>query len=108
MVYFQAKKKRYINIKVFISVIAFIVIIMLCVYGSDSILKQNLSIQQHTLENALHNSTIQYYALNGYYPDNLNELLSSSVISYNKSKFYIDYQPVASNIMPEITVIERK
>lgn len=108
MTYFKAKKKSFLNIKIFISSITFFVIMMMCIYGADSISKQNLTMQQQTLEDALHNSTIQYYALQGYYPENLNALLSSSTISYDEEKFYIDYQPIAANIMPDITVIQRR
>ena len=108
MTYFKAKKKNIFNFKLFISVITFIIVILIFVQSADSLSERNQSLQQHTLENALHAGTIQYYALEGYYPENLEELLSSSNIRYDKNKFYIDYQPVASNIMPDNTVIPRK
>lgn len=108
MTFFKAKKSSHINIRILTSITAFIIIIMMCIYGADSLWNENISMQKNTLEDALHNSTIQYYALEGYYPENLNELLSSCAIRYDESKFFIDYQPIAANIMPEIIVIVRK
>ena len=52
--------------------------------------------QKESLENALWRGVTQYYALEGHYPETLDDL-----------QFFIDYQIAGANILPDITVIER-
>lgn len=108
MVYFKAAKKNTASIKIIAMIVTFIVIILVCVYTTDSLSRKNIDTQKSTIENALMTATIQFYALEGYYPANLTELLSDYPIVYDEDRFFIDYQPVAANIMPDISVIIRE
>ena len=49
----------------------------------------------------------QYYALEGHYPETLDDLTENCGIQYDKKQFFIDYQIAGANILPDITVIER-
>ena len=44
-------------------------------------------------------------ALKGQYPESLDELLSDYHITYDSSKFVIEYVPNGSNLLPSISVI---
>lgn len=63
--------------------------------------------QKESLENALWHGVTQYYALEGRYPETLDDLTKTCGIQYNKNQFFIDYQIAGANILPDITVIER-
>lgn len=96
------------SVKTLLIVFFFLFLLWACAEGTDIFSRQSLNVQQRTLEQALHDNTIQYYALNGYYPESLDALLECSPVRYDVSRFFIDYQPSAANILPEITVIVRK
>ena len=49
----------------------------------------------------------EYYALEGHYPETLDDLTENCGIQYDKKQFFIDYQIAGANILPDITVIER-
>ena len=49
----------------------------------------------------------QYYALEGHYPETLDDLTENCGIQYDKKQFFIDYQIAGANILTDITVIER-
>ena len=45
--------------------------------------------------------------MNGFYPESLDYLLQNYPILYDEDRYIIYYQPVASNLMPDVTVVER-
>lgn len=51
---------------------------------------------------------MQCYVLEGHYPDSLSYLEEQYGFSYDKEHFFVDYQLLGANIMPDVTVIERK
>jgi hypothetical protein len=59
------------------------------------------------LEEALHQAAAACYAAEGVYPPNLAYLLERYGIQYAEDAYTVLYQPVASNLMPDITVLER-
>ena len=63
--------------------------------------------QKRSLEEALRRNIVHCYTVNGFYPESLDYLMIHYPISYDESLFIIHYQPVASNLMPDVTVLER-
>jgi len=41
------------------------------------------------------------------YPDDLTYLRTHYNLSYNEERYIVYYQPLASNVMPSIKVVER-
>ncbi|HWP79764.1 MAG TPA: hypothetical protein VN446_03900 [Candidatus Acidoferrum sp.] len=56
-------------------------------------------------ETALRRAVVSYYALEGCYPATLSDLTGSYPLAIDDG-LYVDYRIFASNIMPEITVLE--
>ena len=54
---------------------------------------------------ALKASAVRTYALTGEYPENLSQILRDYHITYDKSKFVVEYVPNGSNLLPSISVI---
>ncbi|MBF1030306.1 MAG: hypothetical protein HXK91_08980, partial [Lachnospiraceae bacterium] len=41
------------------------------------------------------------------YPPSLDYLKERYGLTYDESFFYVDYQPLASNLYPDVTVLEK-
>ena len=48
------------------------------------------------------------YAIEGTYPDSLEYLIENYGLIYDEGHYYIDYQPLGSNLMPDVTIIQRE
>lgn len=59
-------------------------------------------------EQAVRQAAVSCYALEGTYPATYEELKASSGIAVDEEKYKVFYEIFASNIMPEITVVERR
>ena len=56
---------------------------------------------------AIRRAAVQCYALEGAYPANLDHLTERYGVQVDESRFFVDYQYVAANLMPDITVLPR-
>lgn len=68
--------------------------------------RRNQGLQQ--LESAVRRAAVACYAAEGAYPPNIAYLQAHYGLQYNENEYIIHYQVVASNLMPDITVLERK
>ena len=59
------------------------------------------------LENALKKSTVACYAIEGAYPPSLDYLIENYGIQINDARFIVKYEYQASNLMPDITVLDQ-
>lgn len=84
-------------------------IIFICVcFSFYSITKSTTEHQKESLEKALRRGILECYALEGRYPESLDYLIDHYHIIYNEDEFDIKYEIFASNIMPTVTVIDKK
>ena len=60
------------------------------------------------LENALHRAAVTCYAVEGIYPPNLEYLQEHYGIQINETQYTVMYDAFASNLMPDITVLENE
>lgn len=74
----------------------------------NSVSQSTSAEQQENLEQAIRRSIVQCYIAEGAYPESLDYLEANYPIFYDKHTFFIDYQPIGENIMPEITIIKRE
>ncbi len=61
--------------------------------------------QIQSLESAIHRSMVHCYSIEGTYPPSLEYLEQHYGLIYDKKNFYVDYMPIGSNILPDVTVI---
>lgn len=102
---FKLTKKKHPYGSIFGIVILFIGFILVF-SGIDTISKSTQDAQKESLEKALQRGIVQCYALEGHYPESLEDLIAHYGIVYDKDQFFVDYQPIAENIKPSVTVIE--
>ena len=56
---------------------------------------------------SLRRAAVQCYALEGVYPTSLAYLEEHYGVAVDESRCFVDYQYVAANLMPDITVLPR-
>lgn len=96
------------HLKTALAVGAFFLLLLFFSLGMDHISSRTAAEQKKSLEEALHRSIVCYYISYGVYPESLEELLESAPLLYDENLFTIRYQPIAANLMPDVTVIERE
>lgn len=73
--------------------------------GISSIGNEAVTQEQNSLRQALEQGAIRTYAITGAYPQSLDELLEDYGISYDHSKFIVEYVPNGSNLLPSVSVL---
>ena len=58
------------------------------------------------LEQALRRGCVAGYAAEGSYPADLDYLKEHYGLVWNEERYWIDYQPIGSNLMPDVTVVK--
>ena len=59
------------------------------------------------LEEAVRRSAVACYAAEGIYPPDLDYLKEHYGIQVDETRYVVIYEPAGSNLMPDITVLER-
>lgn len=78
-------------------------IIFFCILSMPDKISDN---EAKNTENMVYYSIIRYYAIEGHYPETIEEL-DRYGLHYNKDRFMAGYQNLGENIMPDITIIDR-
>lgn len=91
---------------VFLPVLA--VVIVLCfLSGLSNVSRGHAQEELQQLEEALRRSAVACYAAEGMYPPNVAYLVEHYGIQINEKQFTVRYIPIADNLMPDITVLEK-
>lgn len=61
--------------------------------------------EQESLKNAVVQSAVHCYSVEGAYPDSLDYLKKHYGIIWDESKYKVTYEIIAKNIRPEVKVI---
>lgn len=59
------------------------------------------------LEDAVRRTAVSCYALEGAYPPDIAYLQTHYGLQFDETRYIIHYQFLASNLMPDITILER-
>ena len=59
------------------------------------------------LEEALRRTAVACYGAEGFYPPDVAYMAEHYGLQYDEENYWIHYELFASNLMPEITVVER-
>lgn len=84
------------------------IILLIFWLSLSSIDETTVSRQRESLETALNRDIIHCYAVEGYYPPSLAYIEEHYGLTYNKDLFFVDYQPIGSNIRPDVTILVRE
>ena len=60
------------------------------------------------LEEALRRTAVSCYAMEGRYPPSIDHMRQHYGLTYDDGAYIVHYEVYASNLMPDITVMERQ
>lgn len=83
----------------------FILILFLFFAGVGQISQSSGRQELESLTQAVHRNIIHCYAIEGQYPPSLEYMEEHYGLTYDPSRYFIDYQPSGANIMPSVTII---
>jgi len=87
----------------------FIFTVLICFLSAFQTLGQDHSTRdKQQLETALTRSAVACYAAEGSYPSDLKYLEENYGVQINKELYTVKYEFIASNLMPDITVLENQ
>ncbi|MDE7285476.1 MAG: hypothetical protein K2N55_01345 [Lachnospiraceae bacterium] len=103
----QAEKRRFRLLHMRLTYLIGPVILMIFVLSLSFIGDSTVSRQKESLETALNRDIIHCYAVEGFYPPSLTYIEEHYGLTYNHDLFFVDYQPIGSNMRPDVTILVR-
>ncbi len=91
-----------------LSVLLFCLIVGCFSLGISAVSDKTDAQELRTLEQAINRGVVRCYSIEGSYPESLDYLKENYGLSYDEDRFFVDYQILGSNLMPDITIIERE
>ena len=88
-----------------------IVLLMIVLLGGVWLLVSRVETTQSSAQtqfvyDAVRNAALTCYAVEGAYPESLDYLRSNYGLAYDRSRYQVTYSAFASNLVPEIYVVE--
>lgn len=107
MARFQYGEKKHVYRKFVLSFCVFLLIVGVFCQQIFSLSSGTRKRQRESLENALTRSITYCYTVEGAYPESLEYLKEHYGLFYDEDLFFVDYRITGSNILPDITIIEK-
>ena len=105
---FEYEKRSRFSGKLLISVSVFLFVMFLFLSGVSSLSESTTKRQKEALEDAITQSISYCYSVEGVYPESLEYLKENYGLTYNEDLFYVDYRTTGANLMPDVTIIEKR
>lgn len=90
------------------AVICFAALIVVFVLLLSSVGKDTSKNERELVARAIRNAVITCYAVEGEYPEDLDYLREHYGLNYDNEMYIVRYDCFASNLFPDITVMERQ
>lgn len=65
------------------------------------------SAETEIVRDAVHSAVLTCYAVEGAYPSSIDYLKAHYGLAYNEEAYIVGYDAFASNVMPDVRVLER-
>lgn len=92
---------------ILLSVIIFFVIFFGFQAAVAMVSRQTAEEEMQTLEEAIRRDIVQCYTAEGSYPSSLQYLIDNYGLHYDESRYFVDYQPLGANLLPDVTIIPK-
>ena len=89
----------------YLSAFLFIALFILFITGINDVSTSTVERQKESLETARQRDRTHCDAVEGSYPPSLDYIKQHYGLQYNEDLFFVDYQPIGSNVLPSVTVI---
>lgn len=85
-----------------------LLLVAVCFFAAVSRLEtQHQTLGKQQLEQALRRTAVSCYASEGFYPPSVEYMQTHYGLRFEEENYVIRYERFASNLMPDITVLER-
>lgn len=91
-----------------ISIAFFLAVIMIFLLGISAVEKRADTQAAEALRQAVSRGIVHCYSLEGAYPESLQYLKDHYGLTYDEERFFVDYQTLGSNLLPDVTIIDRR
>ena len=98
--------KRKINLGPVLLVPAVLCVLLVFMSALSNLQEGRVSEGRQQLEDAVRRSAVACYAAEGIYPPNLEYLEEHYGIQVDRERYTVMYEVFASNLMPDVTVLE--
>lgn len=105
---FKTQKSSSASRNILLSAGGFAVIAALFLSGVSMVSDRTDIEEEETLRRAINRGIVHCYSIEGAYPENLQYLKDCYGLTYNEEIFFVDYQVLGSNILPDVTIIDRR
>lgn len=105
---FEASKNSSPFQGMFLSVACSLAVVVCFWFGTSFVSDKTDEQEIQTLHRAVNRGIIHCYAIKGSYPESLQYLKDYYGLTYDEQKYFIDYQVLGSNILPDVTIIDRR
>ena len=102
---FHKSRGRLRYLRVLLPALLFCVMLLLLLEGLSSVSSAAAREEALRLRETVLQDAVQCYALEGFYPASLDYLEAYYGVSIDDRLYFVDYRYVASNLMPDITVL---
>ena len=100
--------KKVRQLKAILLLLAFLAVLLCFITAVSRLDKGRSEEDRRQLEDALRRTAAACYASEGVYPPDLDYLCSNYGIQYDESQYTVYYEMFASNLMPDITVLDNE
>lgn len=105
---FETEKKHSGSGNLIISVLLFLAVTGIFLLGTSTVERRTDAQAMEHLEQALGRGIIHCYSMEGAYPESLQYLKDHYGLTYDEDRFFVDYQVLGSNLLPDVTIIDRR
>jgi len=107
MITVRRKKTAWkLPVQIALSVCAFAAVLWIFISGTGRIRRSAEQKGAETLRDSIRRATVECYAIEGRYPPDVKYLEDHYGIRIDRKRFNVFYDGFASNILPDITVVE--
>ena len=90
-----------------ISIVIFVAIIVLFIYGISAVSNSSVVNDQEILAKAIDRDIVHCYCVEGMYPPSVKYMQDHYGLIYDEDKFIVDYEYIGANIIPKVTIIRK-
>ena len=90
-----------------VKILVIAAVLLGCVFGADRIAGLQEQEETRIVRDAVRNTALTCYAVEGAYPEDIDYLREHYQLAYNEERYLVTYRWFASNQMPDIYVMER-
>lgn len=105
---FETQKTGSSSKSFLLSVVCFCVIVCLFLLGVSRVSDRTDAQASETLHQAVSRGIVRCYTIEGAYPESLQYLKDYYGLTYDEERFFVDYQVLGRNLLPDVTIIDRR